>query len=221
MERGRDDQSAKTKGVTWTDKRRFECPPPSPASPRVINRGLPNQLWKRVIFNEVERPCRRRQTRNSHSTGWYCLHDCYHRSIPFSPSLPISILLATPSLSSCALRLAASFPKSLFRESFHAFSRWATATRARWGWHERKGRRMRDWKKEREGIVTIRLLQFRYVERARGIIAARLKIKGTSVSSDISTLRRFRPIFYPSVPIARSSTLAAFIVSVFYLGFRP
>lgn len=68
------------------------------------------------------------------------------------------------------------------------------------GWLERKGRGVKEKEKERESIITIRLLQFRYVERARGIIAAPLKIKGTSVSSDISTLLSFRPIFPPHSP---------------------
>lgn len=87
------------------------------------------------------------------------------------------------------------------------------------GWLERKDRRVKEKEKERESIITIRLLQFRYVERARGIIAARLKIKGTSVSSDISTLLSFRPIFSPhfSFILYPSHTNIYFCARIFLL----
>ena len=87
------------------------------------------------------------------------------------------------------------------------------------GWLERKDRRVKEKEKERESIITIRLLQFRYVERARGIIAARLKIKGTSVSSDISTLLSFRPIFSPHFPSSFILLTNIYFVLVFIYFF--
>ena len=113
-----------------------------------------------------------------------------------------SILLATPSLSSGALGPAASFPKSLFRESFHAFSRWATATRARWGSHER----MSEKEKKHRNDPTAPVPVCGTCERDN--------CGSPENQRDFRFIRHFHPppfsphFFYPSPPVTRSSTLA-------------